>query len=177
MPSLGGAIRLNGFIDATIHGCRFTDNFAGDQGGVLYLTGTVLLSITESTFLRNEAATTDGGVIHSIGVSEITVNGVEMKNNRAGGSGGAIWSNTLDAAIRIDNSTISHNTATSGGAYSGRGSLYIGLNSRVWITHNQAVGNYGAIFIVNTRTRLELDQVDIEFNSYVMVDCGLLRMF
>jgi CSLREA domain-containing protein len=99
----GGAIKVQPGGTLTVDRCSFFDNYAREDGAVLYNHGTV--TITRSYFGDNHAGTAEDGF------------------------GGAICNNE-DGLMSITNSTFTLNTATQGGTIDNMGSLTI-VNSTI----------------------------------------------
>ena len=94
--------------------------------------------------LEGASTNTDGAVLNISGGSA-EFNNVILQNNKAEGSGGAIYSS--GGTTTINNSTISDNTSGTGGAIAaGGGEIIINDSS---ITGNSATGDGSAIYNVN----------------------------
>lgn len=108
----GGAV-ANVASDCAITGCTFVENRA-DLGGAVYSDQACAPSLTQCTFLRNEAANLgSGGAVYSSEDSRTSITSCRFLGNTAAKSGGAVcgWEFPL-----IANSAFSGNSARTGGA-------------------------------------------------------------
>lgn len=150
----GGGLRVRDGI-LRVEACVFENNVAIDEGGALS-SSAVTLTLTDSTFLNNEAdeggalevqgdgfchrghfegnqSTEDGGAI-DFGGGTFTIADSLFTGNDAGDEGGAIENNGND--LLLLNCTVSGNTAgTTGGGINNQGGLTL-VNSTV--TGNRA---------------------------------------
>jgi hypothetical protein len=136
----GGAILVNG--EAEITYCTFSDNSAGNGGGIS--AGLNKVTISNSTFTNN-SATHDGGGVAYIGFDltqhVLTINNSTFKNNSADFEGGAIVnmpSANFGGTSNVTNSTVSGNFAdlNAGGIFNkGAGILNV--------TNSTVTGNTG----------------------------------
>ena len=110
---------------------NFTDNAANTNGGAIYTTKSINMSIADSSFSKNNASS--GGAIYS-SVSNSSLEKVNFTDNLAKTNGGAIYLTTTNQSI--EGSTFNGNNATSGSAiYHNSGSLNI---SSTELLENQA---------------------------------------
>ena len=133
----GGALYMNnadpGKTALTIRTSTFSGNAANGPnhgGGALKFyaqndtDGGAL--IENSTFVNNSSAN-DGGAMVFYGdqrgqyIGDVTIRGTTVAGNRAVERGGGILARSIEGALRIENSTISGNTADSDGDGSGYG--------------------------------------------------------
>lgn len=110
----GGGIYNEGTL--TVSGSTFSESYAANgNGGAIYNEG--MLTVSGSTFSLNSSETDDsdvygdGGAIYTSDTATIT--GSTFTSNEAQGLGGAIYAD--GGTVAIGNSTISGNTARSGG--------------------------------------------------------------
>ena len=131
----GALIALNSTV--TIRECSFINNSAR-IGGAIHATRGTKLMVLSSTLFNNTA---DHGGAISIEQSNVTLEGCIRHNNTAqsnAGNGGAIVIHGR-ATVVITNTSISNNTAVSGGG------LFTS-DCEVFISHNRAVKSGGALY-------------------------------
>lgn len=106
----GATVRTLG--SATIDGSLFADNVVDSSGGGI-LNSNGYVSLSNSTFINNEAVTLDGGAYAQEwgGTSELT--NLTFHQNHAGNDGGAIY--VGNGYLSVDNSTFVGNTADDNG--------------------------------------------------------------
>jgi len=111
----GGAVYVSSTASATFNNCEFSGNTATHDGGAVYQTATATAAFNDCEFYSNKARY--GSAVSTIGetaFSECTV-GASEKANVA--TRGAICLNTSAAGkLLIENSTLSYNSASIGGA-------------------------------------------------------------
>jgi CSLREA domain-containing protein/uncharacterized repeat protein (TIGR01451 family) len=122
----GGAIFTdNDQTMLKINGATFEDNVNGSAGGALALDtctneATVQQSITDSSFISNNASGTNGGAMYVV-CGNLTVSGSTFADNSATDApGGAIWEGTRET-LTLTNDTFVGNTAGFGGAIAANG--------------------------------------------------------
>jgi CSLREA domain-containing protein len=141
---------------------------SSNGGGILNNVGT--LTITSSAISGNSTGSNGGGIFNSRG--NLTVTGSTISGNSAGQSGGGVYSNTslTDPKVTITNSTISGNSATSrGGVFNGDGLTVIEHST---ITKNTAPsgGGSGVASFGDERNRTEVLSTIISENQGTDVD-------
>ncbi len=133
--TFGGAIRLRSG-EVTVKQSRFINN-AADRGGAISLAkaASAKLSVTNSSFVGNQADYHGGAIMNESGTVSITNSSFSgnIQVNRWQGSGGAIADRSA-GQLDISNSTFSGNQAYQGGA------LSIG-SGRATLTHLSFVDN------------------------------------
>ena len=111
----GGAVYVSSTASATFNNCEFSGNTATHDGGAVYQIATATAAFNDCEFYSNKARY--GSAVSTIGetaFSECTV-GASEKANVA--TRGAICLNTSAAGkLLIENSTLSYNSASIGGA-------------------------------------------------------------
>ncbi len=117
-PNSGGGIFVNSAV--TINNSLITDNYAAVGGGGIYGVGNITLN--NSTVENNSAERGAGIDLYSL--NSLTLNNSTIGGNQATNLGGGIYMNGISgsgtANITIQNSTITNNSAlTGGGIYSG----------------------------------------------------------
>lgn len=116
-----GALRFTDVGDVDIIGSNFIHNIATDSGGAIGLgmtQGYGEVTISDSTFVDNEAQAGYGGAIFTDGsvADPFTISRTSFLNNSAtstdpdGALGGAIYVNEADEGFTIDSSTFSGNS-------------------------------------------------------------------
>ncbi|MDR0534527.1 MAG: autotransporter-associated beta strand repeat-containing protein [Verrucomicrobiales bacterium] len=166
---LGGAIYAgNGglAISNTTGWLKFSRNISGNSGGAIYTAGTLTMNGSYGDLVFDSNTTSvnaaHGGAIYAgrLNFSPAAASGsLAFTNNRAGGSGGAIYVNAGGIAIggSYGGLFISSNTSASTAANTGGGAFYAanaasgsiaisGSYGRMEITDNQAAGNGGAFY-------------------------------
>jgi hypothetical protein len=83
--SSGGAVWLNTGRRADVLNCSIAENVAGWGGGGFYAAPSTILTISESSLVNNEALTTLGGAVFTVG--KLSVAGTVFTNNSAAASG------------------------------------------------------------------------------------------
>ena len=125
----GGAIEFDvkRSHEQKIYKSRFDSNYVTDHGngGALVSTAsTGLIQIVDSTFHNNKATSSgsgDGGAIYLASSSgQIIMSGLNISSNECKNSGGGLYLHNI-ASVKINGTTIGHNTAGSegGGVYFG----------------------------------------------------------
>ncbi len=121
----GGAMTILGG-GATIEGCTIANNRSFDGGGI-FATGEVELSISGSYFSENKAVgytgddedlysgnTGDGGAIHISGQGALSITDTTFWKNNAYDDGGAINTQTFSGEVTLDATTFEDNSTTKG---------------------------------------------------------------
>jgi CSLREA domain-containing protein len=109
----GGGISASSGTSLTITNSSLVNNMAGDDGGGIDATNTIIY-ITDTSFLSNTiapGAAGDGGAIRSDGGGTATLVNVTVSGNVAAHGGGLL---NLDATMTIISSTLRYNTARNG---------------------------------------------------------------
>ena len=139
----GGAIYSNQ-TTLNINTSTFDDNTANRDGGALYSTdGNSNVTITDSTFSSNQTTVQDGGGIF-FNNGTLTINRATINANSAARDGGGLW--LKDAIATLTNVTISGNTAPGdegGGIRGEKGTVRL---DNATLTGNSA-GSGGGIFV------------------------------
>ena len=163
----GGGVYTKGG-NVTINGGKVIGNTAtnGNGGGVYAINGTV--TATDCDISDNDAGQYNGGGICAQN-STLTLNTNTLNRNKSK-SGGAIWMNASDAALK--GNTIDHNTVTSsgGGIYaygdtnrtSGNNTITLEGNT---ITYNTSKGTGGGIHLANANQIMTSLNDTIEYNE------------
>jgi hypothetical protein len=110
-PQYGGGVLAN-TNNLTISNCDFRNNSAGWGGGILlYPYSTTTIS---NSLFRNNSTTHEGAGIYFFLVTKATVINCMFESNTASGTGGGMFIGGDVSDVKIINSTIINNTATSG---------------------------------------------------------------
>ena len=104
---------LNNQDSHQITDCTFSSNRADHNGGVIFFRDAGLLNIIGSHFTDNSAGD-DGGVLHILNAS-LSITGSIFRNNRADNNGGVINCNELRNSLYIFNNTFYNSSARNGG--------------------------------------------------------------
>jgi hypothetical protein len=150
----GGAIFNGGIL--TVNGCTFSGNTASADGGGIINDGTLTVSL--NTFNNNSASIVGGGIYNAAGTGTVT-NSI-FSGNSAGSEGGGIANGgTLmggpnnNATVTINDSTLSGNSASYGGAI-GNGATLTLTNSTLTGNTTSSVGggidNSGVLMVSNS---------------------------
>ncbi len=126
---------------ATITGSTFTNNSSADDGGAVYVHGSV--DSLDSTYTGNSTtvAGINGGAITA--TETVTVDGGTFTDNVTTDYGGAIYGGY---AVVVDDATFTGNSATQGGAIWSATFVTIGDTAGSTFTDNVAAGDGGAIY-------------------------------
>lgn len=143
LNSIGGAIDLAQNSRLTLNNSRISQNQAADQGGGLSLEEQAQATITNTTFNGNQAATDGGAIASSSNANALTISGVGIVGNSAGGDGGGIYNR---GRLSLSNASVNQNTANRGA-----GIATIGANSSATlnffaVNDNVAMGRGGGLF-------------------------------
>jgi len=141
----GGAIRLRGAAQVVINDSTFRNNKAQFGGAISIEDKTTRLIINRSGFVGNRAVF-DGGALYAFNSGVITIENSSFVRNfsqRGDGTGGAISAQEA-LSVDISNSTFIRNVAAVGGAiYGGIRSSYIPSRLSLALTHVTMLNNAG----------------------------------
>ncbi len=129
----GGVLYTSGGLTITLADSTITDNQALTNGGVIAYRGTKTMVISGCTFTGNTAPT--GGVIEASGSGTVTVKSSTLENNTATTSGGAIYATGSGKVVVSDNTLLKNNSAPNGGA------VCLDLGATVTIDNSTLDGN------------------------------------
>jgi len=161
----GGAIEANGGT-TLVASCTVVDNETGPMpgnGGGLHLTGAGSVTITDTTFLRNTAAS-EGGAAWNSSSGTMTVSDCTVRDNVAQGTaadngGGGLFND--GGFLLVNSSTFISNSATAG-AGSGGGMLNDGGDVIVEYSEFTANGSNragGGVEVVGGNTEIAFTRV------------------
>ncbi|MCB9684209.1 MAG: hypothetical protein H6738_00335 [Alphaproteobacteria bacterium] len=128
----GGALHLRG--PTATHGNRFAGNVATNRGGAVFSeTNSASLQVQASSFLANGADA--GGAIYAKNIAELAVVGSDFCRNEAATQGGAVYAESIASAVsRISATIVRQNSGTDGGG------IYV-RSSDLDLTHLTVLGN------------------------------------
>jgi predicted outer membrane repeat protein len=136
----GGAIDTYN-ADLTISGVVLSGNTADSYGGAIEAySGDGTLTVRDSTFTGNTAATGGGGAIYATG-TPISIQNSTFSGNHAASRGSALGIDIPSGPSTIQNSTFSGNTAISGGTSRGGAIYSYGAENGVTVNGSTVVGN------------------------------------
>lgn len=107
----GGGVRNSGSL--TLQNCALSANFTFDRGGAIYNDVTGNLTVTNCSFVQNNAQTPGGGAIYNLG-SLLINNSTLSVNDCGGGTGGGI-ANAGNGTVHVRNTIIAGNTGDADG--------------------------------------------------------------
>ncbi|MEO0452767.1 MAG: choice-of-anchor Q domain-containing protein [Verrucomicrobiota bacterium] len=157
---------LQGSLSApiTIEDCILDSNTSGDDGGAIHLLTGADLTIRRSDITNNTSTGATGGGINLANAgTTLLLEECLVDNNNSGSIGGGI--NSQEGDVTVVRSTISRNTANLNGgglSTSGGGSLRVENST---ITDNSASGGGGGGMSVASGTSAEVDSSTIAFND------------
>lgn len=130
-----GAVHVLARSSIAITDATFTDNYAYDGGGALYLTGQqgITITLTDSTLTGNESYNSSAGALYVAVQATTTITDTTFRDNSTPGSGGAMY--VKEGVATITGSTFDSNTAGAAG-----GGLYI-VDSALAVTDSTFTGN------------------------------------
>ncbi len=113
----GGAV-LIGDEAITFTGCNLSDNISTSDGGALSASGAATITLTECNLINNQAQVNAGAIYLAADAASLTLERCTLSANIAvTGSGGAVRiASKLTGTMTVRNSTLSGNSAPSGGA-------------------------------------------------------------
>ncbi len=172
-----GGAEWTGETDSALGRGTTNSGVTGVSGTIISVTSGCTFNLEDGAVLQNGAITSNGGAIYNAS-GTINLNGGKIKNNAAGRSGGAIYSETENGVINInENVIIEGNSAGENGAvlFNNRGEVNIDGSI---ISMNKAT-NGGAVYVNNGT--VNLNRGTIKENSAtnggaVYVNAGTLNL-
>ena len=139
--SKGGAMRFSSVLQLSLVNSSFDSNSAGEEGGAVFVDGTISTQITlsHSSFDGNSAGT-EGGALRVTG--SVTADWSNFTNNRAN-SGGALYLNGDHTRLSVSHGYFKSNNATLG-IGSGGAIYYGGQYTNVLLLDSTFEYNYAA---------------------------------
>ena len=147
-----GGAEWTGETDSALGRGTTNSGVTGVSGTIISVTSGCTFNFEDGAVLQNGAITSNGGAIYNAS-GTINLNGGKIKNNAAGRSGGAIYSETENGVINInENVIIEGNSAGENGAvlFNNRGEVNIDGSI---ISMNKAT-NGGAVYVNNGTVNL-----------------------
>ena len=156
----------------SVYDSAFTDNKAGDNGGLCYIIENSRLSFTLCDLERNSAGHS-GGALFGYNHSVIALDSCTIYGNSAGGSGGAVYGRAY-TEITINNSTIKGCSAqNAGGGIAALTYSYVEVvNSR--FMHNTA--DYGGFIQVYLGSSADVDNSTF-IENWSNLDGGVMAIY
>ena len=148
----GGVLFTSGNLTITLKDSVISDNTALTVGGVVAYRGGKTMEISGCTITGNTAP--NGGVIEASGTGTLTVKSSTLEGNSATKYGGAIYVSGTGKVVVSDDTVVKDNTATAGGA------VYLDLGATATITGstfdgNEATANEGGAIMVADTTETD----------------------
>ncbi|MBR2466591.1 MAG: hypothetical protein IKB38_06660 [Clostridia bacterium] len=114
----GGAVYADRKVSLTVKNSDFVDNTAATEGGALYIAGESVVEITGS-LIKNNSSLKYGGAI-SVRSSYLTLNGSDIIGNKASANGGAIYvsyqsNREINSKVEISDSAFESNETAANG--------------------------------------------------------------
>lgn len=147
-----GGAEWTGETDSALERGTTNSGVTDVSGTIISVTSDCTFNLEDGAVLRNGAITSNGGAIYNAS-GTINLNGGKIENNAAGRSGGAIYSETENGVINInENVIIEGNSAGENGAvlFNNRGEVNIDGSI---ISMNKAT-NGGAVYVNNGTVNL-----------------------
>ncbi len=137
----GGAVRSKGSIN--VDNCTFKDNWAENFGGAIY--AETAGEIKNSVFISNQVkngGTRNGGAIYINKACTITISGNYFeKNGGAASRGGAIYTDSVNAHLKLTNNAFIDNSAGDQGRSVFNSGYYDVISNNWWGSNGAGTGN------------------------------------
>ena len=127
--------------DIIATGAEFSGNTSTSSGGAIFASGGTV-SLTDATLSGNASTTGAGGAIYADAVDELTLVGATVTNNKANGSGGAIY--VSDASFELSSSEAVESVLSGNKSGKFGGAVYVS-NVETEILLVDFIGNEGAM--------------------------------
>lgn len=157
----GPIFNFRGKSNVTINSISVTDNKVSSGNGIIYMTGSGSLDVTELTATGN--TNTNGGVLYISGSVPVSVQNSVLSENAVSGYGGAIDFRS-SGTLTVSGTTISENTAKNGGAMNLAGSGAVTI-SNCDILGNTATASGGALHITGSGKVTVSEDTEIKENT------------
>ncbi len=145
----GGALFIgSSMMEVSCKSCSFRNNYAEDDGGAIYATGT-MVKIDRCSFCNNNCLGDGGAVLLGSNAYPITILNSLFANNESSGKGGGAWLELSATGSVFYNNTFAKNNAAYGGG------IYF---------YETSVDVYNSILYANASTQGGI-QVGIETSS------------
>ncbi len=111
----GGALFIgSSMMQVSCKSCTFSNNYAEDDGGAIYATGT-MVKIDRCSFCNNNCLGDGGAVLLGSNTYPITILNSLFANNESNGKGGGAWLELSATGSAFYNNTFAKNNAAYGG--------------------------------------------------------------
>ena len=156
MANNGGGSLSGGFLaNTTVMDCLFDGNTGGYGGAIFIQNDSTEMTIINSTFLNNTAATSGGGALLTNSSIPVTVEGSTFELNSSEEAGGAIsvTEDSLDASIlTLSNSYFNFNISGNQGGALNVNNADTYIESCVFLNNNAADTGTGGAISFNSST-------------------------
>ena len=134
----GGAVRCKGSIN--VDNCTFRDNWAENHGGAIYTE--TAGEIKNSVFISNSVKKDNGGAIYVNKACTMTFSGNYFEKNSAPASrGGAIFTDSITAHLKLTNNAFVDNSAGGQGRSVFNTGYYDVISNNWWGSNGAGTGN------------------------------------
>ena len=134
----GGAVRSKGSIN--VNNCTFKDNWAENHGGAIYTE--TLSEIKNSVFISNQVKKEKGGAVYINNACTMTISGNYFeKNGGAASRGGAIYTDSINAHLKLTNNAFIENSAGDQGRSVFNSGYYDDVSNNWWGLNGVGIGN------------------------------------
>ncbi len=157
----GPVFNFRGTSKVTINSISVTDNKVSNGNGIIYMTGSGTLDVTELSASGN--ANTNGGMFYISGSAPLSIKNSVLSGNTATGFGGAIDFRS-SGTLTVTNTEISGNTAKNGGAMNLAGSGAVTISS-CDILGNTATASGGALYVTGSGKVTVSEDTEIKENT------------
>ena len=151
------------FIDNKATNEEYESRVDFANGGVFYLNRTTLVTINNSSFIRNTASGS-GGVIHGY-KTNVTISSSLFVNNTVAVNGGVLYGEDADAEVTITNSLFKDNSAAGNGGVLYGNEIMLTISNSAF-RGNAAIGSGGVIYGNNILVVLNNTVLGNENNAY-----------
>lgn len=166
VSSNGGILYTSGGLTITLKDSTLTDNQALTVGGIVAYRGTKTMEISGCTISGNTAP--NGGVVEASGAGTLTIKSSTLESNTATDKGGAIYATGSAKVVISEDTTLKTNTAKYGGA------IHLDLGATVTINNSTLDGNSttggegGAIMVADSTEKDPLAQTKLEMTNVTL---------
>lgn len=136
--ALAGGLSATGGSTLTLSRMTFSNDFASVQGGGVYASGDLSLTVLNSRFSGNDSVR--GGGLRSINNASVSISGTDFNGNHA--FIGAGFYSQSDASLTVSNSSFENNAADANGS-----SFRVALDQNVNISNSIMNNEIGPIVI------------------------------
>ncbi|MDP6770754.1 MAG: right-handed parallel beta-helix repeat-containing protein, partial [Anaerolineales bacterium] len=159
----GGGVYIENQSSPTFENVQITDNTSGSSGAGVYMYNHCNPIFENVQITGNTSSNVGGGVYISYYTNPIMNNMVISNNSAISADGGGIWlASNPSTSLSISSSTISNNSASSGGGIGTYGNPISVSHST--ISGNTASGSGGGLYAVGSNN-VQIDHVEITDNN------------